>query len=339
MSKISSYYNFNPILQRNATMNLIAGGRGIGKTYGAKKYGIQRAISNGEQFIYLRRFKTELKNTATFFSDIAQEFPNYEFKVRGKWGQMRPAGKFGDEKQGWTNIVFFTSLSNALTLKSVNFMQVHTIIFDEFIIPPGALHYLPSEFDCFLDFYSTVDRNSDRVRCFLLANNVSIANPYFIELGIDATREWTKRNGGYVVCHIPTMDRFEAEAYATNFGKFVKGTQYGQYAIESKFSDNTSSMVEPKPAGCDLYCTLETRRGIIGVWMNNADTWQIWITSEPKHRGDVRMTMMHEHVTETVSLSERNSWLLRLVRREFNTGRIRFATIAARTVFADILRR
>ena len=37
---VSMYYSFDDILSRNGVFNFIIGGRGIGKTYGAKKIAI-----------------------------------------------------------------------------------------------------------------------------------------------------------------------------------------------------------------------------------------------------------------------------------------------------------
>ena len=59
MSKKLSYYDYGPVLSRNAVFNMIMGARGLGKTYGAKKLVIKEFINHGNQFIYLRRYKEE----------------------------------------------------------------------------------------------------------------------------------------------------------------------------------------------------------------------------------------------------------------------------------------
>ena len=56
---MSMYYSFDDILSRNGVFNFIIGGRGIGKTYGAKKIAIDTYLETGKQFIYLRRYKSE----------------------------------------------------------------------------------------------------------------------------------------------------------------------------------------------------------------------------------------------------------------------------------------
>ena len=53
------WFRLKAILSRNAVFNIIVGPRGDGKTFAAKEKAINNAIRKGEQFILLRRYKTE----------------------------------------------------------------------------------------------------------------------------------------------------------------------------------------------------------------------------------------------------------------------------------------
>ena len=75
MSKEVEFYDYNRIKSYNALFNFILSPRGNGKTYGAKKFVIKRFLKYGEQFIYVRRYKTEFKKLKLFFDDIRNEFP------------------------------------------------------------------------------------------------------------------------------------------------------------------------------------------------------------------------------------------------------------------------
>lgn len=62
----------------------------FGKSYGAKKYVINRFLKRKEQFLYLRRYQVELDKVfqkdssgKDFFSDVRSEFPNVELKTHG----------------------------------------------------------------------------------------------------------------------------------------------------------------------------------------------------------------------------------------------------------------
>ena len=52
MSSDSSklYYDYSRILTYNAFLNFLIGERGVGKTYGASKMVVKKAIQNGEEF-------------------------------------------------------------------------------------------------------------------------------------------------------------------------------------------------------------------------------------------------------------------------------------------------
>ena len=70
------------MLSYNQYLNFVIGGRGIGKTFALKKYLLKRFIDKGEQFIYLRRNKSELDriDKDKFFTTelLKQVFTNFE---------------------------------------------------------------------------------------------------------------------------------------------------------------------------------------------------------------------------------------------------------------------
>ena len=84
MSKEIEFYDYNRIKSYNALFNFILSPRGNGKTFGAKEFCIKRFIKYGEQFIYVRRYKSEFKKLQLFFDDIRFKFPNVKLEVKGK---------------------------------------------------------------------------------------------------------------------------------------------------------------------------------------------------------------------------------------------------------------
>lgn len=93
---------------------------------GGAKFVTKQFIKKGEQFAYIRRYKSDLKNSVpTFFNAIVEnrEFPNHELQVK--------SGKFycDNEICGYS-----MTLSTAQDLKSSNYNKVKNLIFDEFII-------------------------------------------------------------------------------------------------------------------------------------------------------------------------------------------------------------
>ena len=144
---MTNYYELGNLLGRNKIMNVVIGQRGCGKTFQAKKWAIKKFIETGKEFIWVRRYKTELKSLQSFFDDIVSEgyFDSHSLEVKGKTAYIdnQVAGHF-------------VALSVSANQKSVPYPNVDKIIFDEFMIEKGNIRYLPNEVETFLAFFDTV---------------------------------------------------------------------------------------------------------------------------------------------------------------------------------------
>lgn len=354
--KVHPYYQYGKLLSFNAVYNFLVGGRGRGKTYGAKKKAIKDALKGGfakalttnPQFIYLRRYKTEMSTARnTFFADlIAQnEFPNWDFRVVGNMAQASPITKRDDKKREWATIGYFIALSTAQTQKSVSFPRVTTIIFDEFIIELGNLHYLQNESTVFNNFYSTVDRSQDKTRVFFLANSVSIMNPYFIEYEIrpnkpDAngvTNEFVSMKDGFLVAHFDSSEDFTSSVMETRFGKFIKDTDYAKFAVANEFSDNTDALVSSKDSKSRYMFTLECRNGMFSVWYNMFNN-EYFVQDKLPRQQEV-FTLLANKMDSDKTLMTFSDMPISRMRTAFRQGKVTFDKPATRNTFADIFKR
>jgi hypothetical protein len=335
-----SYYNFDKIYSYNAMFNFLVGMRGVGKTYGAKLKGIKKAIKSGEQFIYMRRYKEELQTSAkTFFADIENEFPNYDFRTNGWLAEMAPLETREEKKREWKTIGYFIPLSRAQSMKSVAFPLVTTIIFDEFIIEKGAIHYLPNEAEAFQNFYSTVDRWKDKTKVFFLANSVSIMNPYFLAYSIkpDEVGELFTFGDGFGLCHFVDAQDFSNEAYETKFGKFIKGTDYASYAVTNEFKDNGDNLIRQKSADAKYVYTIETKQGIFSVWAS----WSSheYFIQEKRPKIESIFTMIPDRMDEGKTFITYNDRMVQVLRTAWRNGSAYFDTSKSRNAFTEIFKR
>lgn len=339
MSNKLSYYDFSKLFSYNATFNFVLGSRGLGKTYGAKKQAIRNYIKRGEQFIYLRRFETELKGRGTFFADIAYEFPEYGFRVKGRKAEMCRNPDAEEDKRNWEIIGYFTALSNAVTQKSIAYPLVTLIIFDEFIIETGLIHYLPAEHVAFNDFYSTVDRWKDKTTVLFLANSISIMNPYFIEYDIspDKNREFVRSHGGFICAHFADSEVFATEVYKTNFGQFIKGTEYAKYSVKSEFKDNNDNLLRFKNNVARYFLTIESKQGIFSVWHDRKEN--IFYAQEKRPKNELFFTLEPSLMDENKVLLERSDKFAQLLRTAFRQGRLFFDSARTRNAYAQIFKR
>lgn len=181
MSKIydsNGWINWSYIIDQECAFTMVVGARGTGKTYGLMK----ELINRGEPFIYLRRLKTQIdscsKVTGNPFKRLNIDcglniLPysiggNVEFRKDEKDGQLVAVG---------------LALSTVATIRGIDFSDYNYIVFDEAVSMVGEKP-IKNEFDAFLNFYETVNRNREiigekPVQAFLLGNANKLSNPYF----------------------------------------------------------------------------------------------------------------------------------------------------------------
>lgn len=335
------YYDFSKLWSHNGYYNFVLGARGTGKTYGAKKKAISDAIKKGHEFIYLRRHKAELiKSKNSFFADVYEEFPEYDFRVNGMVAEYAPIESRDDGKQRkWYLIGYFVALSTAGTQKSVAFPKVRLIIFDEFIIMKGAIHYLPNEANLFNEFYSTVDRYKAKTRALFLANSTSIDNPYFIEWDItpDPGQEWIVAHDGFIVCHFHDSSVFAGAVFETPFGKFIKGTEYADYAVSNEFGDNDLMLIVDKTPTARYKWSIETAKGTFAIWFDVRES-QFYVTRK-RPGNEMLYTILPEKMGEGKMLIELNDGRLQDLRRYFKQGRVYFDEPQTRNSFRELFKR
>lgn len=352
MFKKLNYYNYSKLLSYNATYNIVVGGRGLGKTYGAKRLAIRDAIRTWDdrlpddeqlidQFIYLRRYKPEMRLAKdTFFADIQHEFTNWDFRVNGVEAQMAPIDTRGDKSRKWAIIGWFLPLVTSQHYKSVAFPRVKKIIFDEFIIERGLIRYLPNETTVFNNFYSTVDRYQDKTQVLFLANSVSITNPYFIDWDINPKDSdgngIVKKARGFIVCHFPDSKEFNTQAYETIFGRFIQGTEYAEYAVENQFSDNHQALIDKKTERARYYFTLEGKSGRFSVWYDSFNDEFFCQSKMPKE--EIIFTLDPTKMSEDKILMKWSDRPLSSLRGAFARGRVSFDKPSVRNTFFEIFK-
>lgn len=296
---MSIYYNYDKILSYNAIFNFIIGERGVGKSYGAKKYVTKHFLKHKKQFVYVRRYKTELKqalfngNDPIFFNQIKndKELKNHNLT------NNKDTFFIDKEVAGYA-----IPLSVANILKSSSYNQVDTIIFDEFIIDKGNYHYLQNEVIQFLDVVETIARLRD-IKVFFLGNAISITNPYFtfFDLSLPYNSEFKKfKNGLIVVNYIKNLE-YRKVKKATRFGQLINNTEYGKYAIDNEFLRDSKSFIRKKSKDSKFYFTLIINGKEYGVWVDYKQS-EMFISNDYDPKCPITFTINPDDHNETTIL-------------------------------------
>lgn len=254
----SIYINIDEIFSYNCLFNFVVGNRGAGKTYGAKNRAIKNFLKDGSQFIYVRRYDTEIKKARkSFFSDISAAWEDHTFQTNGDSFLI-------DGKEAG----FSVTLSKAKILKSVSYPKVNLIIFDEFIIEKGTYRYLPNEVESFLDLYETIARTRDVIVLFL-SNAVTFTNPYFLyfDIKFPKNKKQVYRKGEILLKLYKNEDFIEMKK-KTRFGSIISDTSYGDYAIDNKFLLDNNTFIAKKTENAKYFFTFIYKSNEYGVWVD-----------------------------------------------------------------------
>ena len=226
----SKFYSLTKILNKKADYNIIFGERSNGKTYAALLYGLKRFVATGEQFAYIRRWREDLrgKRAENLFSNhvangAIEEITNGEcnaiFYLSGKWY----LAKYDAEKKKYylqnTPLCYGFCLSEQEHEKSSSYPNVTTIIFDEFLT---RRYYLPDEFMLFMNLLSTIIRQRDNVKVFMLGNTINKYCPYFSEMGLK---------------QVTSMEQGTIDIYKFGQGGAVVAVEYCSTIVKQKASN------------------------------------------------------------------------------------------------------
>ena len=326
----SLYYNPNKLLSYNRILNFIIGARGIGKTYGYKKYCINRFLKSGEQFIYLKRYKTDVKGVEQFFDTVAQEFQGTSFKVKGRELYIN------DKLAGWV-----MPLSSWQSVKSREFPNVCTILYDEFLLEKSSKQmYMQDEPKALLNFMDTVIRNRDNARCICMSNAVSIVNPFFLYFGLVPNID--KRYNAYesIVIEIPDSVDFTEERKKTKFGKLIDGTDYGDFSLGNEFINDSQVFIEKRSKESRFQFSVVYNGMTIGAWVDT-EKGILYLSNDYDPTSKKTYALTTDDLDENTLLMNnwKNNYYLGKMVNAFLNGYLRFDNQVLRNVGYEMFKK
>lgn len=251
MSKINSYQAF---------MNIIMGGRGVGKTTQCIIQELNNNKKYGNEFIYLRRYKTETALQKELLNDFVD---NVKF--------------IGDKNNGgiWKiknhTIGYLMALSCQSKYKSVRFPKVKTIIYDEGILLPGATsRYLQDEITYLYELMSTVFRNRKNVRVYILGNNLDFFNPYMSHFKVKPFKNiYFDKDRSLFIQYYKNSQELVQEEQETPLYKLTIGTAYHDYHYSNEvLLDNKVELSQIKNSD-KLWFILKVNTYYINVYIRS----------------------------------------------------------------------
>lgn len=325
------YFSYTKILSYNALLNFIVAERGVGKTYGATDLVTNAFIKKDYQFVYIRRYKSELqKSVKKFFEplNINEAYKGHSLLNKGNTFLI-------DDREAGYGL----TLSTAQQLKSTNFSKVKYIIFDEAFIEEGQGHYLKNEVEIFLGLIETISRMRE-VKVFILANATNSVNPYFLFFNIHLPYNndiITFKNGLIALQYSKNLEYRETKK-KTKFGQLVAGTDYENYAIENEFRNNENTFIERKDKNSKFSFSFIYNNFRYGVWINWI-TGKLYISNDYMENGIVFACTREDHKPNTMLYSiakKYNCWHVFI--QNYKLGNVYFENIKIKNICQDVMK-
>ena len=173
------FYSLKKIDKMNARYNVIYGERSNGKTYAVLERALENAIKNKKAFAYLRRWDEDVKQGrleelfSPFFGEKLLNMTVYRWDRVVVRARKFYFAKYDPETDTVVTDAepfgYAFALSRMEHYKGAAYPKVNLICFDEFIT---RTVYLPDEFVIFCNTLSTIIRQRDDVRIYMLGNTV-----------------------------------------------------------------------------------------------------------------------------------------------------------------------
>lgn len=331
----SMWYSKNRLLSYNSILNFLIGQRGGGKTYGFKTWCVDDFLKTGRQFVWMRRYNTELRGHGkqmgvlnTWFDDIAHLYPEVDLKIR------HGAAYINGEIAG-----YFGPLSISEQWKSIPFKNVNKVILDEFLIRTGVgQRYLKDEPLIFLELMETVGRLRDDVRYFLIGNALSFSNPYFTYFDIIPFKEGIKHDKERgITIELYNNEEFTEVKRNTKLGSLVADTRYGDYMIENVFLLDDDAFISQRSKDSHPLFNLVWDDHTLGVWYDRENKT---IHIDRKHDPTL-YAYSFKHKDHGVNMlmikTQRNNYHFKMLRENFEYGNMRYSDQIVKDVMLHIM--
>ena len=332
------YYNFDKLFSYTGWIfAFIISERGVGKSFNSKVAVLNKFLKTGEQFVYVRRYKTELDSALNnFWSDLQENGYFEDYDLRVKKNKMVTTFLCNGEVCGYA-----VALSTSNIMKSTAFPKVKTILFDEFMLDnSGTYRYIKSETTLFLDLVETIARLRD-VQVIFLGNNTSFyGNPYvaYFDLELPYNSEFKTFKDGLIIVNYVKNEPYRDAKRKSKFGRLIDGTSYGNYAIDNESLRDNVHFIEKRPHDARFEGVLIINSNPVGLWYGKNGYLYMSNDYDPKTLHKFVFDY-NDHTEETIFTNARDNMYLHMCVRAYKQGWLKFENIKVKSIATSLINR
>lgn len=343
---MNKYWDINKILPYQRCFNLINGERSIGKSYTTQKFMLNKALIKNEEFVYLVRTQNEVKNGVfnKAFSKVSLlEYPNFKLDFKTDICYNRIEDEEGNLLSLQT-LGYCFALTEVVKIKRMSFPNVKWLLFDEYMLDENSsIRYVNGwkEPDLFLSIYHSIDREEDRVICFLLGNNTSFYNPYHIHPAFNVQpvskgKIWTSEN--ILFQWAEAAPQLIEDKNKCKFLKMIDNTEYGRYAKKGEYIYDNLSLVSPRTPWSIHTFILEYMGFIFGIWQDSKNNI-IYIDNKYDISCPLRYALTLEDHKENTKLTKHiNKGGLAWLSKQFKYGNVRYTSLQVKKIAEEAIK-
>lgn len=331
------YYDLSKVLSYNSFLNFLIGERGVGKTYSASKFVSKQFIKKGYEFVYVRRYKTELSKSIPQFYEALNKNIGLGIEPELEGHNLYTKGNkfYIDDKIAGYGL----TLTTAQDFKSTNFSKVKYIIFDEFIIEEGQKHYLKNEVENFLGLIESIARMNDVV-ILMLGNAVTVTNPYFLyfDINLPYGNDIATYKDGLILVQYMKNEAYREAKKQSKFGQLVNGTEYSSYAIDNNFRLDNKNFIEKKTGTAKVAFSFKFKENIYGVWFDYNEG-KIFVSNDYDPNGMMLSCTLEDHMPNTMLLSAAKNYnAFKQFIKNYQLGNVYFESVKIKNTTRELIK-
>ena len=258
----NGYLNMPWLLGFGMAFNVIVGGRGVGKTYGALKF----CYESNFKFMYSRRLEKQIDLCATQeFNPWKKLNSDYQLNVGAvKVKTVRGLYAFynfdEDGKPSGVQLGLAAALNTFSSLRGIDGSDLKLWFIDEFIKEPNE-KTIKGEGTLFKHAYETLNRNREfqgekPLQAILCANSNSLDNDILYSFGIVSKIEQMKRKGqtlsinkerSLLICVIPEDNPISMKKRETVLYKQNDTDGFADVSLNNRFAEINDDNIKSMP--------------------------------------------------------------------------------------------
>jgi hypothetical protein len=341
---MTKYYSSEKLLSMKdldglePSIYMITTNRCAGKTTHFLLKAIELFKTTKRKTALIYRHQYELSSASSIFNSALKIYDDFEHELTTV---SHAKGLFYEFLLDGESFAFSLSLSNVDALKKYSpiFTEIDMCIMDEFQKEDGV--YLKNEVQRLESLLISIARGggsqSRPIKMFLLGNNISMLNPYFVKFDINRRfKDGTKfiRGNGWIAEF--THNESASEAIKSNSLFRAFDSEYMRTSADNKKLFKEDEFLEKCTGKTKYLFTIKHDNKYWGV-REELGTGKTFINE--KHDSTCKNIIVFtsgEHGSNTVMLN-RHSFTVKKLKESYELGLLRFSNLNAKNVVYDIL--